>query len=79
MVGKNETQLPVAPLTTSLAARDWLVGGTFTGTTTGSVSGGKPSARPAGLHHSDPFGPRPFRLVSMTKRAPPTASETCAA
>ena len=40
VVGKDETQLPIAPLTTSLAARDWLVGGTFTGTTTGSVAGG---------------------------------------
>ncbi|MGI9123892.1 MAG: MspA family porin [Mycobacterium sp.] len=40
VVGKDETQLPIAPLTTSLAARDWLVGGTFTGTTTGDVAGG---------------------------------------
>jgi hypothetical protein len=40
VLGKNETQLPVAPLTTSLSSRDWLVGGTFTGTTTGSVAGG---------------------------------------
>ena len=27
---KDETQLPVAPLTTALSSRDWLVGGTFT-------------------------------------------------
>jgi hypothetical protein len=40
VLGKNETQLPIAPLTTSLSARDWLVGGTFTGTTTGKVEGG---------------------------------------
>ena len=40
VVGKNETQLPVQPLTTSLSSRDWMVGGTFTGTTTGSGSGG---------------------------------------
>jgi hypothetical protein len=40
VVGKDETQLPVAPLTTALSSRDWLVGGTFTGTTTGSVNGG---------------------------------------
>ncbi|MEI6254187.1 MAG: MspA family porin [Mycobacteriaceae bacterium] len=40
VVGKDETQLPIAPLTTSLAARDWLVGGTFTGMTTGDVAGG---------------------------------------
>lgn len=40
VAAKDETQLPVAPLTTSLGARDWLVGGTFTGTTTGDVAGG---------------------------------------
>ena len=40
VLAKDETQLPVAPLTTSLSARDWLVGATFTGTTTGDVSGG---------------------------------------
>jgi hypothetical protein len=40
VLAKDETQLPVAPLTTSLSSRDWVVGGTFTGTTTGSVSGG---------------------------------------
>jgi hypothetical protein len=40
VAAKNETQMPVAPLTTSLAARDWLVGGTFTGNTTGKVEGG---------------------------------------
>lgn len=31
-----ETQLPVAPLTTSLASREYLVGGTFAGSITGS-------------------------------------------
>ena len=40
VAAKDETQLPVAPLTTSLSSRDWLVGGTFTGETTGSVAGG---------------------------------------
>jgi MspA len=40
VAAKDETQLPVAPLTTALSSRDWLVGGTFTGSTTGSVSGG---------------------------------------
>ena len=40
VVGKDETQLPVAPLTTALSSRDWLVGGTFTGDITGSVNGG---------------------------------------
>jgi hypothetical protein len=37
---EDETQLPVAALTAALTSRDWLVGGTFTGTTTGSVKGG---------------------------------------
>jgi hypothetical protein len=37
---KDETQLPVAPLTTALSSRDWLVAGTFTGGVTGSVNGG---------------------------------------
>ena len=34
----NETQLPIAPLTTALSSREYLVGGTFTGTVGG---GGK--------------------------------------
>jgi hypothetical protein len=37
---KDETQLPIAPLTTALSSRDWLVGGTFLGDVTGSVNGG---------------------------------------
>lgn len=40
VAAKDESQLPVAPLTTSLSSRDWVAGATFTGTTTGSVSGG---------------------------------------
>lgn len=40
----NETQLPVAPLTTATSSREYLVGGTFTGTVTGdgttALSGG---------------------------------------
>jgi hypothetical protein len=32
----NESELPVAPLTTALSSREYLVGGTFTGTVTGS-------------------------------------------
>ena len=31
----NESQLPVAPLTTTVSSREYLVGGTFTGTVTG--------------------------------------------
>jgi hypothetical protein len=40
VAAKNETQLPVAPLTTSLSSRAYMVGGTFTGETTGAVEGG---------------------------------------
>ncbi|MEH3132166.1 MAG: MspA family porin [Mycolicibacterium neoaurum] len=40
VLAKDETQLPVAPLTTSLSSREWLVGGTFTGSGMGSVKGG---------------------------------------
>ncbi len=36
VVAKNETELPVAPLTTAVSSREYLVGGTFTGTVTGS-------------------------------------------
>ena len=32
----NETQLPIAPLTTAVSSREYLVGGTFVGTVTGS-------------------------------------------
>lgn len=40
VLAENETQLPVAPLTTALSSRDWLVGATFVGSTTGEASGG---------------------------------------
>jgi hypothetical protein len=36
VVGSNETQLPVAPLTTAITSREYLVAGTFTGTITGA-------------------------------------------
>ena len=35
---QDETQLPVAPLTTATSSREYLAGGTFTGTVTGSGS-----------------------------------------
>ena len=44
VVASNESELPVAPLTTAASSREYLVGGTFTGTVTGkgktSLSGG---------------------------------------
>ncbi|WP_418004672.1 MspA family porin [Mycobacterium sp. PDNC021] len=36
VVAKNETELPVAPLTTAVSSREYLVGGTFSGTVTGN-------------------------------------------
>jgi MspA len=36
VTAKDETQLPVAPLTTATSSREYLVGGTFAGTVTGS-------------------------------------------
>jgi MspA protein len=38
VVGSNETQLPVAPLTTAISSREYLVAGTFTGKITGGGS-----------------------------------------
>lgn len=38
VAAKDETQLPIPPLTTSLSSREYLVGGTFTGSVTGSGS-----------------------------------------
>ncbi len=35
VVASNETQLPVAPLTTAVSSREYLVGGTFSGTVSG--------------------------------------------
>ncbi len=44
VAGKDETELPVAPLTTAVSSREYLVAGTFTGNVTGSgkttLSGG---------------------------------------
>jgi hypothetical protein len=38
VAASNETQLPIAPLTTAVSSREYLVGGTFTGTVTGEGS-----------------------------------------
>jgi hypothetical protein len=44
VVASNESQLPIAPLTTATSSREYLVAGTFTGTVTGkgktTLSGG---------------------------------------
>jgi hypothetical protein len=36
VVAKDESELPVAPLTTAVSSREYLVGGTFTGTVAGN-------------------------------------------
>lgn len=36
VAGKNETMLPVAPLTTALSSREYIVGGSFVGAVSGS-------------------------------------------
>lgn len=38
VVATNESELPIAPLTTAASSREYLVGGTFTGTVTGGGS-----------------------------------------
>jgi hypothetical protein len=38
VAAKDETQLPIAPLTTATSSREYLVGGTFTGTVDGGGS-----------------------------------------
>ena len=55
----NETQLPVAPLTTAVSSREYLVGGTFTGTVSGNGST-TPQRRVAG-------GRLPDRLRHRTR------------
>ena len=39
VAAKDESELPVAPLTTAVSSREYLVGGTFTGTVTGKGKG----------------------------------------
>jgi hypothetical protein len=51
--GANETQLPVAPLTTALSSREYLIAGTFTGTVTG---GGKTKLAGGSLEAGEQIG-----------------------
>src|SRR5258707_11663230 len=55
VVGANETQLPVAPLTTAITSREYLIAGTFTGTVTG---GGKTRVTGGRLEAGDQLGCR---------------------
>jgi hypothetical protein len=53
VVGSNETQLPVAPLTTAISSREYLIAGTFTGTVTG---GGKTKLTGGSLEAGEQIG-----------------------
>ena len=53
VVGSNETQLPVAPLTTAISSREYLVAGTFTGKITG---GGKTKLTGGSLEAGEQIG-----------------------
>ncbi|MCV7357008.1 MspA family porin [Mycolicibacterium fluoranthenivorans] len=53
VVGSNETQLPVAPLTTAVSSREYLVAGTFTGKITG---GGKTKLTGGSLEAGEQIG-----------------------
>ena len=53
VVGSNETQLPVAPLTTAISSREYLISGTFTGKITG---GGKTKLTGGSLEAGEQIG-----------------------
>lgn len=53
VVGSNETQLPVAPLTTAITSREYLIAGTFTGKITG---GGKTKLTGGSLEAGEQIG-----------------------
>src|SRR6476660_9002424 len=64
VVGANETQLPVAPLTTALSSREYLVAGTFTGKITG---GGKTKLTGGSMEAGEQIG---CGIISDETRAP---------
>ena len=53
VVGANETQLPVAPLTTAITSREYLIAGTFTGKISG---GGKPKLTGGSMEAGEQIG-----------------------
>jgi hypothetical protein len=70
VVGSNETQLPVAPLTTALSSREYLVAGTFTGTVSG---GGKTKLTGGTLEAGEQIG---CGIISDEEEINPGASFT---
>ena len=70
VVGSNETQLPVAPLTTAISSREYLVAGTFTGKITG---GGKTKLTGGSIEAGEQIGCG----ISPTKpRSTPASAST---
>jgi hypothetical protein len=68
--GTNETQLPVAPLTTAISSREYLIAGTFTGKITG---GGKTKLTGGTLEAGEQIG---CGIVSDETEINPGASIT---
>jgi hypothetical protein len=70
VVGSNETQFPVAPLTTAISSREYLVAGTFTGKITG---GGKTKLAGGSLEAGEQIG---CGIISDETEINPNASFT---
>ena len=70
VVGSNETQLPVAPLTTAISSREYLISGTFTGTITG---GGKTKLAGGSMEAGEQIG---CGIISDEEEINPGASIT---
>jgi hypothetical protein len=70
VVGSGETQLPVAPLTTAVSSREYLISGTFTGTISGS---GKTALAGGSLEAGEQIG---CGIISDEEEVNPGASLT---
>jgi hypothetical protein len=70
VLGSNETQLPVAPLTTAITSREYLISGTFTGTITG---GGKTKLTGGSMEAGEQIG---CGIISDEDEVNPGASLT---
>ena len=70
VVGENETQLPVAPLTTAITSREYPVAGTFTGKITG---GGKTKLAGGSIEAGEQIG---CGIISDEDEVNPGASFT---
>jgi hypothetical protein len=70
VVGSDETQLPVAPLTTAISSREYLISGTFTGTISG---GGKTKLTGGSMEAGEQIG---CGIISDETEVNPGASLT---